>query len=118
MLNRRLRDERCRLRISCDFDQVTIRVTAIDRGHRSASAGPLYRTGFELDAIVAVVLGGTPLSGGRGTILGTLAAVMVLGVTANLLNLLGMSAFIQMVVKGVIVIAAVLINQPRALARA
>jgi ribose/xylose/arabinose/galactoside ABC-type transport system permease subunit len=85
---------------------------------RLGTGYPNAGTGFELDAIVAVVLGGTPLSGGRGTILGTLAAVLVLGVTANLLNLLGMSAFIQMVVKGVIVIAAVLINQPRALARA
>jgi ribose/xylose/arabinose/galactoside ABC-type transport system permease subunit len=85
---------------------------------RLGTGYPNAGTGFELDAIVAVVLGGTPLSGGRGTILGTLAAVMVLGVTANLLNLLGMSAFIQMVVKGLIVIAAVLINQPRALARA
>ena len=71
------------------------------------------------NAIVAVVLGGTPLSRkAAAPILGTLAAVLVLGVTANLLNLLGMSAFIQMVVKGAIVIAAVLINQPRALARA
>jgi ribose/xylose/arabinose/galactoside ABC-type transport system permease subunit len=85
---------------------------------RLGTGYPNAGTGFELDAIVAVVLGGTPLSGGRGTILGTLAAVMVLGVTANLLNLLGMSAFIQMVVKGLIVIAAVLINQPRALGRA
>lgn len=85
---------------------------------RLGTGYPNAGTGFELDAIVAVVLGGTPLSGGRGTILGTLAAVMVLGVTANLLNLLGMSAFIQMLVKGLIVIAAVLINQPRALGRA
>jgi len=85
---------------------------------RLGTGYPNAGTGFELDAIVAVVLGGTPLSGGRGTILGSVAAVIVLGVTANLLNLLGMSAFIQMVVKGAIVIAAVLINQPRAMARA
>ena len=85
---------------------------------RLGTGYPNAGTGFELDAIVAVVLGGTPLSGGRGTILGTLAAVMALGVIANLLNLFGMPAFIQMVVKGVIVIAAVLINQPRTMARA
>jgi ribose/xylose/arabinose/galactoside ABC-type transport system permease subunit len=97
---------------------VSAAIAGIILAGRLGTGYPNAGTGFELDAIVAVVLGGTPLSGGRGTILGTLAAVMVLGVTANLLNLLGMSAFIQMVVKGAIVIAAVLINQPRALARA
>jgi ribose/xylose/arabinose/galactoside ABC-type transport system permease subunit len=97
---------------------VSAAIAGIILAGRLGTGYPNAGTGFELDAIVAVVLGGTPLSGGRGSILGTLAAVMVLGVTANLLNLLGMSAFIQMVVKGVIVIAAVLINQPRAVARA
>ena len=95
---------------------VSAAIAGIILAGRLGTGYPNAGTGFELDAIVAVVLGGTPLSGGRGTILGTLAAVLVLGVTANLLNLLGMSAFIQMVVKGAIVIAAVLINQPRALA--
>jgi ribose/xylose/arabinose/galactoside ABC-type transport system permease subunit len=97
---------------------ISAAIAGIILAGRLGTGYPNAGTGFELDAIVAVVLGGTPLSGGRGTILGTLAAVLVLGVTANLLNLLGMSAFIQMVVKGAIVIAAVLINQPRALARA
>jgi ribose/xylose/arabinose/galactoside ABC-type transport system permease subunit len=97
---------------------ISAAIAGIILAGRLGTGYPNAGTGFELDAIVAVVLGGTPLSGGRGTILGTLAAVLVLGVTANLLNLLGMSAFIQMVVKGLIVIAAVLINQPRAPARA
>jgi ribose/xylose/arabinose/galactoside ABC-type transport system permease subunit len=97
---------------------ISAAIAGIILAGRLGTGYPNAGTGFELDAIVAVVLGGTPLAGGRGTILGTLAAVLVLGVTANLLNLLGMSAFIQMVVKGAIVIAAVLINQPRALARA
>ena len=59
-----------------------------------------------------MVLGGTPLAGGRGTIAGTIAAVLVLGVTSNLLNLLEVSAFVQMLIKGLIVILAILVNQP------
>jgi len=58
------------------------------------------------------VLGGTPLAGGRATIAGTLAAVLVLGLASNLLNLLEVSAFVQMLIKGLIVIAAILLNQP------
>jgi ribose/xylose/arabinose/galactoside ABC-type transport system permease subunit len=80
---------------------------------RLGTGYPNAGTGFELDAIVAVVLGGTSLAGGRGTIPGTLAAVLVLGISSNVLNLMEVSAFVQMVVKGLIVVAAVLVNQPR-----
>jgi ribose transport system permease protein len=54
----------------------------------------------------------TPLAGGRGTIAGTLAAVLVLGIASNLLNLLEVSSFVQMLIKGLIVIVAILLNQP------
>lgn len=81
---------------------------------RLGTGYPNAGVGFELDAIVAVVLGGTSLTGGRGTVAGTIAAVFVLGVTSNMLNLLEIPAFVQMVVKGGIVILAVLVNQPRA----
>src|SRR2546421_33586 len=73
---------------------------------------PHAGTGFELDAIVAVVLGGTSLAGGRGSVAGTVAAVLLLGLTNNVLNLLQISSFIQMLVKGLIVIGAILVNQP------
>jgi ribose/xylose/arabinose/galactoside ABC-type transport system permease subunit len=79
---------------------------------RLGTGYPNAGVGYELDAIVAVVLGGTALAGGRGTIAGTIAAVLVLGVTSNLLNLLEVSAFVQMVIKGLIVILAILVNQP------
>ncbi len=85
---------------------------------RLGTGYPNAGTGFELDAIVAVVLGGTTLAGGRGSILGTLAAVLALSTLSNVLNLLGMSAFIQMVIKGGIVVLAVLANQPRLVVRA
>ena len=79
---------------------------------RLGTGYPNAGDGYELDAIVAVVLGGTSLAGGRGTIAGTIAAVFVLGVTSNLLNLLEVSSFVQMLIKGLIVIGAILINQP------
>lgn len=85
---------------------------------RLGTGYPMAGAGYELDAIVAVVLGGTALAGGRGSIAGTLAAVLVLGVVSNALNLLQISAFVQMVAKGVIVIVAILANQPRARTRA
>jgi ribose transport system permease protein len=62
---------------------------------------------------VAVVLGGTSIAGGRGTIAGTIAAALLLGLASNVLNLMQVSAFLQMVAKGLIVIAAILANQPR-----
>jgi ribose/xylose/arabinose/galactoside ABC-type transport system permease subunit len=79
---------------------------------RLGTGYPIAGAGYELDAIVAVVLGGTALAGGRGSVGGTLAAVLVLGVVSNVLNLLQISAFVQMVAKGLIVILAILANQP------
>lgn len=79
---------------------------------RLGTGFPLAGTGYELDAIVAVVLGGTSLAGGVGTVIGTAAAALVLGVVSNVLNLLQVSAFVQILIKGLIVIGAILVNQP------
>jgi ribose/xylose/arabinose/galactoside ABC-type transport system permease subunit len=78
---------------------------------RIGSGYPNAGQGFELDAIVAVALGGTSLGGGRGTIAGTLAAVFLLALASNVLNLLEVSAFVQIFAKGVIVVVAVLVGQ-------
>jgi len=75
---------------------------------RLGTGYPNAGQGFELDAIVAAVLGGTSLAGGRASIVGTLGAVLVLGVIANVLNLLEVSAFVQTFAKGIIVIGAIL----------
>lgn len=80
---------------------------------RLGTGYPLAGSGLELDAIVAVVLGGTLLSGGRGSVWRSLAGVLMLAVISNVLNLLGVSAFVQQFIKGVIVIVAILLNQPR-----
>jgi ribose/xylose/arabinose/galactoside ABC-type transport system permease subunit len=78
---------------------------------RIGSGYPNAGSGFELDAIVAVVLGGTSLAGGRGSIPGTIAAVLLLALASNVLNLLEVSSFAQMLAKGAIVVVAVLVGQ-------
>lgn len=79
---------------------------------RLGTGFPNAGNGFELDAIVAVVLGGTPLKGGRVNVAGILGAVLFLGVLSNILNLLQVPAFTQILIKGLIVIAAILMDRP------
>jgi erythritol transport system permease protein len=76
-----------------------------------AAAHPATGTTFELNAIAAVVLGGTSLMGGRGTIGGTLVGAFVIGVLADGLVLMGVSEFWQMVIKGLVIVLAVLMDQ-------
>lgn len=75
---------------------------------RLLSAQPTAAVGMELDAIAAVILGGASLSGGVGTIVGTLIGSMVIGVIDNGMNIVGISAFFQQIVKGIIILVAVL----------
>jgi erythritol transport system permease protein len=75
------------------------------------AAHPATGQTFELNAIAAVVLGGTSLMGGRGTIGGTLIGAFVIGVLADGLVLLGVSEFWQMVVKGLVIVVAVVLDQ-------
>ncbi len=80
---------------------------------RLNSAQPTAGTSYELDAIAAVVLGGTSLSGGKGLIVGTLIGALIIGTLNNGLNLLGVSSFYQMVVKGIVIIIAVLLDRKK-----
>lgn len=75
------------------------------------AAHPATGATFELNAIAAVVLGGASLMGGRGTIAGAIIGAMVIGVLANGLVLLGVSEFWQMVIKGAVIVAAVIVDQ-------
>ena len=77
---------------------------------RLTIAQPTAFQGAELDAIAAVVLGGTSLFGGRGGVSGTFIAVLLLTVLRNLFNLLGIGSFYQMVATGVILILALILN--------
>lgn len=66
---------------------------------------------YELDAIAAVVIGGTPLSGGVGTVIGTLAGTLIIGIINNILGLNNVDANVQLLLKGVIIIGAVLLQR-------
>lgn len=77
---------------------------------RLDSAQPNAGMGYELDSIAAVVIGGTSLSGGRGTILGTVLGCLIIGVLNNGLFLLDVSPFWQQVVKGFVILIAVAID--------
>ncbi len=78
---------------------------------RLASASPIAGNGLELDAIAAVVIGGTALAGGRASIVGTFFGVITFALVFNLLNLLNMPTEIQQIVKGAIILAAVAVQR-------
>jgi ribose transport system permease protein len=67
--------------------------------------------GYELDAIAAVIIGGTRMSGGRGSVVGTFFGVLILGILNNMLTLMGVSPFVTGTVKGIIIIVAVLVQK-------
>ncbi|SDI67726.1 ribose ABC transporter permease [Billgrantia gudaonensis] len=77
---------------------------------RLGSAQPNAGMTYELDAIAAVVIGGTSLMGGRGRIFGTLVGALVIGVLNNALNIMGVSSYFQMIAKGAVILLAVLID--------
>nr|WP_284676598.1 ribose ABC transporter permease [Vibrio sinus] len=77
---------------------------------RLSSAQPTAGTGYELDAIAAVVLGGTSLMGGKGRIMGTLIGALIIGFLNNALNLLDVSSYYQMIAKAVVILLAVLVD--------
>lgn len=81
---------------------------------RLDSAQPNAGTSYELDSIAAVVIGGTSLSGGRGSILGTVQGAIIIGVLNNGLVLLNVSPFWQQVVKGFVILLAVIIDKSNA----
>jgi ribose transport system permease protein len=77
---------------------------------RTMSATPTMGTGYEMNAIMAVVIGGTSLKGGQGSILKTIIGVVLVGVMNNALNILGVSSYLQGVVQGPIIMLAVLLD--------
>ncbi len=104
-----------------NVDRVKMMVYGIC-GSLSALAGVLYCASYsqgkpdagatwELDAIAAVVIGGTSLMGGRGTVIGTMVGVLILGYLGNILNLQEVPSEVQDILKGVIIIGAVLLQE-------
>jgi ribose transport system permease protein len=92
---------------------ITSAISALILTSRLNSAEPVAGQGYELDVIAAVVIGGTSLMGGRGSVWGTLIGALLIGVINNGMNLLGISPYFQLVVKGVIIIGAVLLDRLR-----
>lgn len=78
---------------------------------RLSSSQPTAGSGFELDAIAAVVIGGTSLAGGRGRLFGTFIGVLIIGVLNNGLNIIGVSAFYQQFIKGLVILLAVILDR-------
>lgn len=78
---------------------------------RTGIGSPVIGIGIELDAIAAVVVGGTSLKGGRGSAINTLLGVIILGMIGNIMNLKDVPAYPQQVIKGVIIILAVLLQR-------
>lgn len=92
---------------------VTSAISALILTSRLNSAEPVAGVGFELDVIAAVVIGGTSLMGGRGGVWGTLVGALLIGVINNGMILLGISPYFQQLVKGLIIIGAVLLDRLR-----
>ncbi len=78
---------------------------------RLESAQPTAGLAYELDAIAAVVLGGTSLAGGKGRITGTLIGALIIGTLNNALNILDVSSYYQMIAKGGVILLAVMLDQ-------
>ncbi|MGE5627252.1 MAG: ABC transporter permease subunit [Solirubrobacterales bacterium] len=90
---------------------ITAAIGGIIVTSRIGSASPNAGAGFELDAIAAVVLGGTSLAGGEGKVTGTIIGALIIGVLNNGLNLMGVSPFYQSIAKGVVILLAVLLDK-------
>lgn len=95
------------------FSGLSAGIAGIIVSGRLGTGYPHAGDGLELDSIVAVVLGGASLAGGRASVVGTLCAVLVLGVLNNAMNLLQVPAFTQILIKGLIVVGAILAGRVR-----
>ena len=93
---------------------LTAGIAAVVYMARLNIASPIAGIGFELNAIAAVIIGGTSLSGGRGSVIGTLLGAFIIGVLANGLILIGLSDFMRQMITGVVIIIAVILDYYRA----
>ncbi len=86
-------------------------ISGIILSARVQSASPISGQGYELDAVAAVVIGGTSLAGGIGTMAGTIVGILILGIITNGLDLLNVSAYLQQIIKGAIIVIAALLDR-------
>lgn len=95
----------------CGF---TVGIAALMYMARLSIASPIMGNGFELNAIAAVIIGGSSLNGGRGSLIGTLLGAAIIGVLANGLILIGATDFIRQMITGGVIILAVILDAYRA----
>ncbi len=86
---------------------ILVGVASVFMTARFGGGGPKVGVGYELDSITAVVIGGVSLAGGSGSLLGAFAGVLIIGVFYNIMNLLSVNAYLQIVLKGLVLIIAV-----------
>lgn len=96
------------------FCGICVGIAAIMYMLRLNISSPILGNGFELNAIAAVVIGGTSMSGGKGSLIGTFLGACIMGVLSNGLLLLGMGDFARQMVTGLIIVAAVILDTYRA----
>ena len=75
------------------------------------SGQPTIGDGAELDAIASCVVGGVSMNGGSGTLMGTLFGCLIIGIISNVLNLIGVNSYIQLIVKGVIIVLSIYLEK-------
>jgi ribose/xylose/arabinose/galactoside ABC-type transport system permease subunit len=86
-------------------------IVGITLSSRANAASPISGEGYELDAIAAAVIGGVSMSGGVGSILGTIIGALIIGAISNGLDLLNVSSYYQQIIKGLIILIAVLMDR-------
>lgn len=92
---------------------LTSAIAGIILSARIQTGQPVAGNGYELDAITAVVIGGASLSGGKGSLVGAVVGMLLIGVMTNGLDLLNVSSYYQQVIKGVIILVAVLTDRKK-----
>ncbi len=95
------------------IDGLLVGIAAAMYLSRLGSALPSYGSGMEMDAMGAVVIGGTPISGGKGSVVGTLFGVLLIGLISNALNMLHVDAYFQDIASGLLIIVALAISALR-----
>ena len=94
-----------------DLQRLRGRLAALLAVAQSQTADPNLGTGYELDAIAAVIIGGAKLTGGAGTVSGSVLGLLLIGMIRNGLVIVGVSIYLLVVVSGLVVIAAVAIDR-------
>ena len=80
---------------------------------RTSSGQPSAGSGYEMDAIASVVIGGASMNGGSGSVVKTIVGAMLMGVLYNIMNLMGVASYPQMVLKGIVIVLAVLLYKTK-----